>query len=69
MALQPFLIFRTRVARSTVIQEDTPPHLIGRVVGAFLAFAQAAFPFGAVIAGFAIERAVLQLRVFEPVAS
>ena len=43
----------------TVLQENTPPHLMGRVVGAFLAFAQAAIPMGAAIAGFVIERAGL----------
>jgi hypothetical protein len=32
---------------------------MGRVVGAFLAFAQAAIPMGAAIAGFVIERAGL----------
>jgi Na+/melibiose symporter-like transporter len=39
----------------TVVQENTPPQLMGRVFGAFLAFAQAAIPFGAAIAGFVIQ--------------
>lgn len=43
----------------TVLQENTPPQLMGRVFAAFLAFAQAGIPFGAAIAGFAIERAGL----------
>ena len=43
----------------TVLQENTPPHLMGRVLGAATAFAQAGIPFGAVLAGFAIERAGL----------
>jgi MFS family permease len=43
----------------TVVQENTPPHLMGRVFAALLAFAQAGIPFGAAIAGFAIERAGL----------
>jgi hypothetical protein len=43
----------------TVVQENTSPQLMGRVFGAFLAFAQAGIPFGAAIAGFAIERAGL----------
>ena len=43
----------------TVVQENTPPHLMGRVFAALLAFAQAGIPFGAAIAGVAIERAGL----------
>lgn len=39
----------------TVLQEHTPPHMMGRVFGAFLAFAQAGIPFGAALAGLAIE--------------
>jgi MFS family permease len=39
----------------TVVQENTPPQLMGRVFGAFLAFSQAAIPFGAAIAGFVIQ--------------
>jgi MFS family permease len=39
----------------TVVQENTPPQLMGRVFGALLAFAQAGIPFGAAIAGLAIE--------------
>jgi MFS family permease len=40
---------------ATVVQENTPPQLLGRVFGAFLAFAQAGIPFGAAIAGVVIE--------------
>lgn len=43
----------------TVVQENTPPQMMGRVLGAATAFAQAGIPFGAVLAGFAIERAGL----------
>ena len=44
---------------ATVTQENTPPHLLGRVFGALTAIAQAAFPIGAAIAGFAVQRAGL----------
>lgn len=43
----------------TVVQENTPPELMGRVFGAFIAFAQAGIPFGAAIAGLVIEGAGL----------
>jgi MFS family permease len=43
----------------TVVHENTPPGLMGRVFGALTAFAQAGIPFGAAIAGFAIEGAGL----------
>ena len=43
----------------TVVQENTPPQLMGRVFGAFIAFAQAGIPFGAAIAGFVIQGAGL----------
>jgi MFS family permease len=43
----------------TLVQENTPPELMGRVFGAFLAFAQAGIPVGAAIAGLAIEQAGL----------
>jgi MFS family permease len=43
----------------TVLQENTPPQLMGRVFGAFLALAQAGIPIGAAIAGFVIEDAQL----------
>jgi hypothetical protein len=43
----------------TVVQENTPPHMMGRVFGAATAFAQAGIPFGALLAGLAIERAGL----------
>ena len=49
---------------ATVVQENTPPQLLGRVFGAFLAFAQAGIPFGAAIAGLVIERAGL-IRTIE----
>lgn len=39
----------------TVVQQHTPPQLMGRVFGAFLAFSQAAIPFGAAIAGLVIQ--------------
>lgn len=39
----------------TVVQENTPPQLMGRVFGALMAFAQAGIPFGAAIVGFVIE--------------
>lgn len=44
---------------ATVTQENTPPHLLGRVFGVLTAIAQAAFPIGAVIAGLAVQRAGL----------
>jgi MFS family permease len=44
---------------ATVTQKNTPPHLLGRVFGALTAIAQAAFPIGAAIAGFAVQRAGL----------
>jgi len=44
---------------ATVTQENTPPHLLGRVFGVLTAIAQAAFPIGAAIAGLAIQRAGL----------
>lgn len=43
----------------TVVQENTPPQLMGRAFGAVLAFAQAGIPFGAVLAGLVIEGAGL----------
>lgn len=49
---------------ATVIQENTSPQLLGRVFGAFIAFAQAGIPFGAAIAGVAIEGAGL-IRTIE----
>jgi MFS family permease len=39
----------------TVVHENTPPQLMGRAFGALTAFAQAGIPFGAAIAGIAIE--------------
>jgi MFS family permease len=44
---------------ATVTQENTPPHLLGRVFGVLTAIAQAAFPIGAVVAGVAVQRAGL----------
>ena len=44
---------------ATVTQENTPPHLLGRVFGVLTAIAQAAFPIGALVAGFAVQRAGL----------
>ena len=44
---------------ATVTQENTPSHLLGRVFGALTAIAQAAFPIGAAMAGFAVQRAGL----------
>jgi MFS family permease len=43
----------------TILQENTPPNLMGRVLGAATAFAQAGIPVGAVLAGVAIESAGL----------
>ena len=43
----------------TVVQENTPPELMGRVFGVFIALAQAGIPFGAAIAGLVIEGAGL----------
>jgi MFS family permease len=43
----------------TVVQQNTPSQLMGRVFGAFLAFSQAAIPFGAAIAGLVIQGAGL----------
>jgi MFS family permease len=44
---------------ATVTQENTPPHLLGRVFGALTAIAQAAIPIGSVVAGIAVQRAGL----------
>jgi hypothetical protein len=44
---------------STVIQEHTPPELLGRVFGALTALAQADIPTGAVLAGVVVQRAGL----------
>jgi len=44
---------------STVIQEHTPPQLLGRVFGALTALAQAGIPIGAVLAGVVVQRAGL----------
>jgi MFS family permease len=49
---------------ATVVQENTPAQLLGRVFGAFLAFAQAGIPFGAAAAGVVIEGAGL-IRTIE----
>jgi MFS family permease len=43
----------------TVVQAETPPHLLGRVFGALTAVAQAGIPFGAAIIGLVIEGAGL----------
>jgi MFS family permease len=43
----------------TVVQENTPPELMGRVFGLFIALAQAGIPFGAAVAGVVIEGAGL----------
>ena len=40
---------------ATVIQENTPPQMLGRVFGALTALAQAGIPFGAVLAGVVVE--------------
>jgi MFS family permease len=44
---------------STVIQEHTPPQMLGRVFGSLTALAQAGIPIGAVLAGIAVQRAGL----------
>jgi MFS family permease len=44
---------------ATVTQENTPPHLLGRVFGVLTAIAQAAIPIGAVVVGVSVERAGL----------
>jgi predicted MFS family arabinose efflux permease len=44
---------------STVIQEHTPPQMLGRVFGALTALAQAGIPIGAVLAGVVVQRAGL----------
>ena len=44
---------------STVIQEHTPPAMLGRVFGALTALAQAGIPIGAVLAGVVVQRAGL----------
>jgi MFS family permease len=44
---------------STVIQEHTPPEMLGRVFGALTALAQAGIPIGAVLAGVVVQRAGL----------
>jgi MFS family permease len=44
---------------ASVVQENTPPQLMGRVFGAVIAIAQAGIPFGAALVGLAIERAGL----------
>jgi len=40
---------------ATVIQEKTPPHMLGRVFGTLNALAQAGIPIGAALAGFVVE--------------
>ena len=40
---------------ATVVQNNTPPLMLGRVFGALTVLAQAGIPLGAVIAGFVIE--------------
>jgi hypothetical protein len=40
----------------TVIQEHTPPQMLGRVFGALTALAQAGIPVGAVLAGLAVQQ-------------
>ena len=44
---------------SMVIQEHTPPQLLGRVFGALTALASAGIPIGAVLAGVVVQRAGL----------
>jgi MFS family permease len=44
---------------ATVTQENTPPHLLGRVFGALTTIAQAAIPIGAVVTGVAVQQAGL----------
>jgi MFS family permease len=44
---------------STVIQEHTPPAMLGRVFGAITALAQAGIPIGAVLAGVVVQAAGL----------
>jgi len=44
---------------ATVTQENTPPHLLGRVFGALTAIAHTAIPIGAVVAGIVVQRAGL----------
>jgi MFS family permease len=44
---------------ATVTQENTPPHLLGRVIGALTAIAQSAIPVGALLAGVAVQGAGL----------
>jgi predicted MFS family arabinose efflux permease len=39
----------------TVIQENTPPHMLGRIFGTLNALAQAGIPLGAALAGFVVE--------------
>jgi hypothetical protein len=39
-----------------VIQEHTPPQMLGRVFGALTALAQAGIPVGAVLAGLAVQQ-------------
>ena len=41
---------------ATVTQENTPPHLLGRVFGALTAIAQAAIPIGAVVVGVVVQQ-------------
>jgi hypothetical protein len=43
----------------TVIQEHTPPHLLGRVIGVLTALAQAGIPIGAVLVGIVVQAAGL----------
>lgn len=44
---------------ATVTQENTPPHLLGRVFGALTTIAQAAIPIGAIVTGVAVQQAGL----------
>jgi predicted MFS family arabinose efflux permease len=39
----------------TIIQENTPPQMLGRIFGTLNALAQAGIPLGAALAGFVVE--------------
>jgi hypothetical protein len=44
---------------ATVTQENTPPQLLGRVLGALTTIAQSAIPAGALLAGVVVQGAGL----------
>jgi predicted MFS family arabinose efflux permease len=55
VAISGLIFGPTNSLFATVIQENTPPQMLGRVFGAITALAMAGIPLGAVLAGFVVE--------------